>query len=166
MKIQIIFICTVFLSCVNPFAPRLDLNDFGSSSILSDQKTVEGLLHNFRQSYLFKDTTVYGKLFSPDFIFIFRDYEKNTDVFWSRDEEMRTTYGLFQNSQRFDLTWNQTISSHEDSLLMQLTKSFNLTVTFNPNDVVRINGYANFTLARNSMDGEWHILRWRDESNF
>ncbi|MDA0986641.1 MAG: hypothetical protein O3A55_03460 [Bacteroidetes bacterium] len=166
MKLLLISIFLFFTSCVNPFAPKLDFENFGSSAILSDQKDIEGVLHNFKQAYLFKDTTIYGKLFTPEFIFIFRDYDKNTEVFWSRDEELRTTNGLFQNAQHFELIWNQTISSHEDSLLMQLVKSFNLTVTFNPNDIVRVNGYANFTFSRESILEKWKISRWRDESNF
>jgi hypothetical protein len=108
----------------------------------------------------------YGKLLSPDFIFVYRDYEQGIDVSWGRDDEMRTTNGLFSNSQRLDLVWNATISTTFDSTRVNIIRGFNLTITFNPNDIERISGYANLTLERHRNTDPWKIIRWRDESNF
>ena len=57
---------------------------------------------------------MYGKVIDENFIFTYRDYEQGFDVSWSRDEEMKTTYGLFQNAQKLDLIWNNIVLSTED----------------------------------------------------
>jgi hypothetical protein len=154
------------LSCANPFAPKLNDNPNGSTSILGDQRTVEGVFQNFKQAYLFRDTTIYGQLLASNFIFVYKDYDKGVDVFWGRDDDMRTTYGLFQNAQRLDLVWNSTIAMDGDSLQLTLTRNFNLTVTFNASDIMRVDGYANISLERLQQSDNWRITRWRDESNF
>ncbi|MBI2427938.1 MAG: hypothetical protein HYV29_03935 [Ignavibacteriales bacterium] len=154
--------------CDNPFAPALDTSPSGSGSILGDQTQIEGVFQNFKQAYAFRDSTIYGELLAPNFIFIYRDYERGADVFWGRDDDIRTTYGLFQNVQRLDLVWNTIISSNveSDSLRATILRNFNLTVTFSASDVVRVDGYANWTLERQNIGDVWKITRWRDESNF
>lgn len=163
------FLCVIWLTgCDNPFAPRLDASTSTSSSILGDQHQIDGIFQNFKQAYAFQDSTIYGQVLAPNFIFVYRDYDKGTDVFWGRDEEIRTTYGLFQNIQRLDLVWNTIISSsvEPDSLKATITRNFNLTVTFSANDIVRVDGYAAWTLERAQTSDVWKITRWRDESNF
>lgn len=167
--ITIIFLCSLFLmGCDNPFAPTLDTSLSNSSSILGDQRQLDGVFQNFKQAYAFKDSSIYGQVLAPNFIFVYRDYDKGTDVFWGRDEEIRTTYGLFQNVQRLDLVWNSIIASsvEADSLKATITRNFNLTVTFSSNDIVRVDGYAIWTLERPQTGELWKITRWRDESNF
>ena len=162
-------LCAVlFAGCLNPFAPALDESVQGSGSVLGDQKTIDGVFQNFKQAYLFKDTTIYGQVLSPSFIFVYRDYDKGVDVFWGRDDDLRSTFGLFENAQRLDLVWNNTIPTVSDSIEVKVnvTRNFNLTVTFSPTDVVRIDGYASLTLERPSAKDVWRITRWRDESNF
>jgi hypothetical protein len=46
-----------------------------------------------------------------------------------------------------------------------IKRGFNLTVTFNPSDIVYVDGYANLTLARKQAQDAWMIIRWDDESN-
>ena len=58
---------------------------------------------------------VYGQLIDPSFTFVYRNYDVGVDVTWGRDDEMRTTFGLFQNAQKLDLIWNNIISSSTDS---------------------------------------------------
>lgn len=149
-------------SCDNIFSPGLDLSS--PASILTDQMTVEGVYQNFKYAYTFKDSTVYGNLLSEDFIFTYRDYESGFDVSWDRATEMRTTYGLFSNAQKLEVVWNNIIFQGGDSLVQNVKRSFNLTITFNPSDVVRLNGFADMTFARNSTANVWRITRWRDES--
>lgn len=153
-------------ACVNPFAPGLDESSVNSGSVIGDQKTVDGIFLNFKQAYAFRDSTMYGQLLDPNFVFVYRDYDKGVDVFWSRDDEMRTTYGLFQNVQRLDLIWNTIIAESGDSLKLNIRRNFNLTVTFTASDIVRVDGYANLTLERNDPAAVWKITRWQDESNF
>ena len=157
-------VCSLIIvpSCDNIFSPALDLST--PSSILTDQKTVEGLFQNFKYAYTFKDTTVYGNLISEDFIFIYRDYESGVDVSWDRPTEMRTTNGLFLSAQKLEIIWNNIIFQGGDSLIQNVKRSFNLTITFNPNDITRINGFVDMNLYRNSSEDVWKIQRWRDES--
>jgi hypothetical protein len=79
---------------------------------------------------------------------------------------MRTTNGLFQNAQRLDLIWNNIVLSTQDSASANIVRSFNLTITFNPTDVVRVDGRVNLSLKKNLSTQVWKIDRWIDESNF
>ena len=157
----------VLVSC-NPFAPALDNSPDGSSTLLNDQRTAEGVFQNLKYAYTLRDTSIYGQLFDGNFTFLYRDYDRGADVSWGRDEELRTTNGLFQNVQRLDLIWNDIASSTVDSanIHTMITRGFNLTVTFNPSDIIYVSGYANLTMERQKIDDPWMIVRWRDESNF
>lgn len=155
-----------FISCTNPFAPGLDDSDENIRPPVSDQKDIAGVFQNFQYAYTFRDTTIYGGLITSDFTFTYRDYDQGFDVTWGRDEEMRTTYGLFQNTQRLELIWNNIVLITEDSLSANIIRGFNLTITFNPTDVLRVDGRVNLTLQKNNETKVWRINRWIDESNF
>jgi len=166
ISILILSVFTVLVnSCENPFAPRYRSPE-DSDGMLSDQKDIDGVFDNFRYAYIFKDTLVYGDLLEPDFIFIYRNYEKGTDESWGRDQEMLTSYRLFQATQSLELVWNEILVNVGDSLTRDVSRSFNLNIVFNPSDIVRINGIANFRLKKNPEDQKWRIFTWRDESNF
>lgn len=154
------------IGCTNPFAPKLDDNFENLKPPISDQKDIVGVFQNFQYAYTFKDTIIYSGLVNNDFTFTYRDYDQGFDVTWGRDEEMRTTYGLFQNTQRLDLIWNNIVLFTEDSLTANIVRSFNLTITFNPTDVIRVDGKVNLTLEKDSESKIWQINRWVDESNF
>jgi hypothetical protein len=149
--------------CLNPFAPGRDDSPAESSC---DPTSIEGVFRCFQTAYNFRDTTAYGQLLNSEFIFVYRNYDLGIDVTWGRDEEMRTTYGLFQNAQKFDLVWNNIISTSTDSISVNVVRGFNLTITFNPSDIERVDGYANLTFERSRITDPWRIIRWRDESNF
>jgi len=162
-----IFIITLMIyACTNPFAPKFDADFDSGGPPISDQTTIEGVFQNFQYAYTFKDTLIYGNLITSDFTFTYRDYENGFDVNWGRDEEMRTTNGLFQNSQRLDLIWNNIVLSTIDSLDANIVRSFNLNITFNPTDVVRIDGRVNVSLKQDPASNKWQMTRWIDESNF
>jgi len=147
--------------CLNPFAPRYDSSPAESSC---DPSTIEGVFHCFQTAYTFRDTTVYGQLLKENFSFVYRDYEgSGIDVTWARDEEMRATYGLFQNAQKLDLIWNNIVSISTDSTRTNVIRGFNLTITFNPTDIIRIDGNANLTFERARTVDPWKIVLWRDE---
>ena len=154
------------VGCTNPFAPKIDENFESFNQPISDQKDIAGVFQNFQYAYTFKDTTIYSGLITSDFTFTYRDYDNGFDVTWGRDEEMRTTNGLFQNSQRLDLIWNNIVFISEDSLSANIRRGFNLTITFNPTDVIRVDGKVDLTLEKNSESKIWRINRWVDESNF
>lgn len=151
----------IIISCANPFAPKLDENN-DDDGLISDRSSVEGVFKNLQYAYTFKDTTIYGDLLSGDFTFSYRDYDRGVDVSWGRDDEMNVTYGLFQNTQRLDLIWNNIISLSEDS--SQVIRSFNLTITFNPTDIILVDGRVNLNLRKDS-ENKWQIFHWIDESN-
>jgi hypothetical protein len=134
--------------------------------VISDQSTIDGVFQNFNYAYTFKDTTIYGKLIAGKFLFTYRDYDQGFDISWPREEEMKTTYGLFQNAQKLDLIWNNILVSAEDSLTATIVRGFNLTITFNPTDIVRIDGRVNMSLERDPILNQWQITKWNDESNF
>jgi len=155
----------VLAPACNPFAPKLD-DGAGSNPIITDQMSIEGVFENFRYSYIFKDTLVYGKLLADDFMFIYRNYDLGVDVSWGREEDMRTTWGLFNTAQSIDLIWNEVIVSVGDSLVRDISRGFNMTIVFSPTDNVPIQGRAYFRLARSEVTDPCKIQTWRDESNY
>ncbi len=157
----LLFLCLP--GCLNPFAPGRDDSVAESAC---DPMSITGIFQCFQAAYTFRDTTEYGPLLAENFVFIYRDYDRGIDVTWGRDDEMRTTYGLFRNAQKLDLIWNNIVSSAQDSSSVNVVRSFNLTITFNPTDVERVDGLANLTFTRARATDPWKIIRWRDESNF
>ena len=154
--------CISIISCQNIFAPKIDTTSI--TNIITDQKTVEGLFQNFRYAYTFKDTAVYSQLLADDFVFTYRDYVSGFDVSWDKFTEMKTTNGLFQNTQKLEIIWNNVVYQDGDSLNTSIRRSLNLTITFNPNNVERFNGFADMDLTRATADSKWKIKKWRDES--
>ncbi len=161
----ILVLIGLLYSCNNPFAPKLS-NSSSDQSLISSQESIEGLFNNFKYAYTFKDTLVYGNLLDNDFVFIFRNYDKGVDESWGREQELLTTNGLFQAAQSLDLVWNEIFVDIGDTNLRDISRSFNLTIVFNPADILRINGIANFRIRKSSVDGKWRIISWRDESNY
>jgi hypothetical protein len=166
-KLLIIFAFSFFfvITGCNPFAPKFS-EGTNSSSTISDLKTVDGVFQNMQYAYTFKDTLIYGEFIAQDFVFTYRDYDQGFDVSWGREDEMRATYGLFQNSQRIELIWNNIVLSTIDSTNANIIRSFNLTITYNPTDIDRADGRVNLTLRKNPDTDKWQIVRWIDESNF
>ncbi len=160
-----LFFCILMLSCTNPFAPKLS-DKLPTITGLGDQHTVEGIFQNFKYAYQFKDTLTYGQLLAPDFTFTYRDYDKGIDNSWGRDQDMLTTAGLFQAAQRLEIVWNEVVTSIGDSVVKDISRGFNLTITFSPTDVLRLNGRVDLRLRRQSANDVWKIVRWRDESNY
>lgn len=163
--ISILFVLT--LAACNPFAPGLDDSSDETSKLLSDQKTPDGVFQNMRYAYTLRDTSIYGQLLDGNFTFVYHDYDRGVNVTWGRDEEMRATSSLFQNAQRLDILWKDVVSSSIDSTNTKamIKRGFNLTVTFNPSDIIYVDGYANLTLGRIQSIDPWMIIRWNDESN-
>jgi hypothetical protein len=122
------------------------------------------VFQNFKYAYNVKDTTIYGALLTPDFVFTYLDPEQGFTIAWGRDEEMRATFGLFQNAQKLDLIWNNINSIAQDTATAEVVRSFNLTITFNPTDVIRLDGRARFLLVK--QEAKWKIAVWDDKLNF
>lgn len=157
-----VFALLFFYSCDNIFAPKID--NTPTHSIITDQTTIEGLFQNFKYSYTFKDTSVYSNLLTDDFIFTYRNYVSGYDESWDKPTEVLTTTRLFNNSQKCEVVWNNIINQYGDSIQYFVKRSFNLAITFNPSDIIRINGFADMTLTKSTSDNKWRLKKWRDES--
>lgn len=121
------------------------------------------MFQNFQYAYTFKDTLIYGQILDESFSFSYRDYDRGVDESWGRDKEMEYTYRLFQNAQRLDLIWNNIVTMTSDST--NIIRSFNLTVTLNPTDIISVTGRINFFLKKDENQ-KWKITSWIDESEF
>ena len=76
--ILLLFVLTLLInSCDNIFSPRVDNST--ATSILTDQKTIEGVFQNFKYAYTFNDTTVYENLLVQDFVSTYIDYTSGFD---------------------------------------------------------------------------------------
>jgi hypothetical protein len=161
------FMVTVLcIGCLNPFAPSFDNSPDSGRDVLGDQTTIEGAFTNFKISYTTQDTLLYGRLLAPNFVFVYTDYDRGIDVSWGRDEDMRATYRMFRSANNIDLIWNEIITQSGDSLRTSVRRSFNLTISFTADDVVRVGGYANLQFERSDPGQLWRITRWTDESNY
>jgi hypothetical protein len=161
---SILFFLILFIVACNPFAPGLDSSN-DSATVLSDQKTTDGVFQNFKYAYTNKDTTIYGQLLDGNFTFFYIDYDNGgAPVSWGRNQEMRSTQGLFQNTQRLFLTWNDTIYTiiNPEKTETTINRRFSLTVTFNPSEVIEVDGNVIFQMKRQHVDDPWKIVQWQD----
>ena len=92
-----VLLLLIVSGCINPFAPGIDNSPATASC---DPTTIDGIFQCFQNAYTFRDTLIFGELLAGSFIFVYRDYEVGIDITWGRDDEMRTTFGLFQNTQK------------------------------------------------------------------
>jgi hypothetical protein len=146
----------------NPFSPKID--DGPSVSSFGDPTTVDGYFKEFRYAYQFKDTTFYATLLANDFTFSYRNYDRGLDLGWGRDEEVRTTSGLFQSSESLNLLWGNVLDSSGTATTFDISRTYSLDVTYNGADVQHVDGRAIFHLIRDAPGLPWKAERWRDES--
>lgn len=159
-----ILLLLTFWAC-NPFAPSIDEN-LGGKDFLADQKTIDGFFQNWGKAYNYRDTIIYRQLLHPEFVFSYRDYEKNTNLSWDRETDIRKTHGLFSTASYVDLVWNDYIFSTGDSLVWDATRLFYLQITFSESDIINISGRAKVRLKRASSNQDWQMVDWIDESDF
>lgn len=160
-----IFSITIIMVSCNPFAPSID-NDLGGNDFLADQTTVDGFFQNWSSAYNYRDTIIYRQLLHPDFVFSYRDYDKNVDLSWDKLTDVRKTNGLFTTANYIDLSWNDYIFSIGDSVTWDATRLFYLQITFSESDVINITGRAKIRLKRENSKQNWQMSQWVDESSF
>ncbi len=158
----------ILFSCVNPFAPKETDEVHGISDIITDQRSPEDVLINFRYAYNFKDSLVYSDLLDNSFLFISKNYSTDpvTDITWGRDIDIKTTVGLFHHFQTINLMWGGTIFHYysDDSTESEIKKTFQLTLN-GGKDIPALNGEALFYFKKEE-NGIWRISRWEDLSTF
>lgn len=167
--ILLIIYVWLLLHCTNPFAPKA-IKSLKLDQLITDQKTPEDVLTNFKFAYTFKDSTLYSNL--VDTLFEFEFYDPNygssgADRTFNRDDDLAATGSLFRNFDIIDLTWNSTIYSMIDSTTntAEISKSFRLSL-INQNTTFNITGNAIFTFKRRTKDGIWRIIHWKDNSEY
>ncbi len=166
MKYLRYIILLVIVSCANPFAPGIkDMESL--SDILGDQKTIDGVFQNFKYSYIFKDTLVYGKLLANDFTFVYKNPESpDLNKSWGRSEDMISTSNLFKGTQNLNLVWDDVLVAVGDSTSQDISRGFTLSVTFSEQDKAYLYGKVIFRLERGDATDNWKIKKWIDESYY
>ncbi len=171
----IFLVLVLFFSCENPFAPGLKQDFEGATLIVTDQRTPEDVLINFKYAYNFKDSLVYADLLDSSFLFISKNFatEPITDLTWGRDVDIKTTVGLFRHFQTLNLTWEGTVYArylNEERTLKEIKKVFSLVID-GGREIPTIRGEALFVfkkkvLSAKDTSGIWRIIRWEDLSSF
>ncbi len=162
----ILILISVF-SCINPFAPRLLDGRGDSDLIITEQKTPQEVLQNFRYAYIFKDSLLYSEVLDSSFVFVYFDPDIGTSgqfVSWGRDLDLKTTGRIFRRFDVIDLVWNSTIYELVQESSGQIIKSFNLTMIAK-NEDFQLSGAAVFSFRKSPFSEKWRIVKWKDESN-
>lgn len=160
-----LLVALFFLSCKNPFAPKLDEGEI-TNIILTDQASPDEVLQNFVYAYTFKDSLVYADLLDSSFVFVYFDPTLSTSgrfVSWNRDVDLKTTGRLFRNFDTISLTWNNTIDQTIEDDRAELSKTLRLNL-YGEMGEFALTGSAVFNFKKCTYDGKWRITRWLDES--
>ena len=163
---SLIAIVIIFISCTNPFAPKLVNENLLTSSFLTDLKTPKDVLTNFRYAYNFQDSLIYSELLDSSFTFVYDNYDEFEPFrdHWERDEDLRTTARLFRHFQDINLTWGTMFSDTLDNENIKIAVSFSLT--FNGGNIIpTLSGRALFYFVK-KKSGKWKIVRWEDTQSF
>ena len=181
LYLSVILMTLLMFGCNNMFAPTLGDLDGGNSIYKTDQASPAEVLHNFKYSYIYRDSLMYANLIDSEFVFVYYQPsdESGTGHYdsWMRSVELKTT-GRFLNAFNYiDLIWQTTldssfyemdgdnIMSERDTLfgtanIADISKSYQLTL----GDYTTLIGDATFRFRKGS-DGKWRILRWEDKYN-
>lgn len=153
-------------ACFNPFAPELDKQP-DTSNVITEQRSPEEVLQNFRIAYVFKDSLLYSELLDESFVFEYFDPDLGGSggfVTWGRDVDLRTTARLFRSFDVIELIWLNTIFSSDEGSTARRFMRFNLSL-FGPDFNFILTGTAIFVFEQDEEDGKWRIVRWKDESD-
>ncbi|MGH7496460.1 MAG: hypothetical protein ACREOO_29270 [bacterium] len=161
-----IFVALVLLTgCFNPFAPELDTGNL-TGDLITEQKTPEEVLTNFKYAYTFKDSLLYANLLDSAFVFQYFDPDQGPSglfVSWTRETDLRTTGSLLRTFDIINLEWLNTVYALREGEDEILAKSFRLDLS-SADFSFTASGFAIFTFRFNNRDRQWRIVRWVDES--
>lgn len=150
-------------ACWNPFAPSEGVLEGEVNLLLTEQRSPDEVLQNFRYAYIYRDSVAYSELLDTSFIFLYWDPDlggTGGNDYWARDTELRTTGRLFRTFDHFTLVWNATIATDtSQSGVISLTKTFDLSI----GGEYFLTGNAIFDFIDDAQ-GVWRIKRWQDES--
>lgn len=162
-------IAVAFLqSCTNPFAPAKADADASSSNLLTEQKSPDEVLTNFKFAYTFKDSLVYSELFDSSFVFLSMDYYESPPVpiQWGRDLELKTTSRMFRFFNTLDLTFNvverDTNEYDPNNSPTKIQHEITFTLALDGGAVIPIlDGDVTFVYVRRGA--KWLISYWEDK---
>lgn len=160
-----IMVISALLGC-NPFAPQYDPDGLANVNLLGDPTSVDGFFRLFQNAYELRDTTLYGRLFSEDFIFTYYDPDLGQDIEWDRATELQISYNLFQSVQQINLDWNYYIQLDTLDTLGLVVRNFNLTIQEDEQTIYSGTGRARFEIRRDSPIEAWQAISWFDDSDF
>ena len=133
---------------------------------MTDLKSPQDVLTNFRYAYNFQDSLIYSELLDSSFQFIYDNYDNPTPFrdHWERDEDLRTTARLFRHFRDINLTWGTMDVEEIDDAQTKINVSFSLT--FDGGSIIpTLNGKAIFNFVK-KKSGKWQIIRWEDIQSF
>ncbi len=154
-----------FLSC-NPFAPAYDEDGLSGINVLGDPTTIDGYFQLFKNAYEMRDTTLYGRLFTEDFVFTYRDFDLGQEISWDRATELNISYRLFQSVLQINLDWNYYVDRDTTPLEASITRNFNLIIEQDESTAYSGAGRARLRLRRASPGDAWKAYSWFDDSDF
>ncbi|GAA4041439.1 hypothetical protein GCM10022409_29290 [Hymenobacter glaciei] len=168
LLVAVIGLLLVVPAC-NPFAPALDEVPADQNELLGNPVYVRGFFDRFRAAYQLRDSTLYGQLLSPRFVFTYRDFAANVDRSWTRDVDANTTYRLFKAARSTNLQWTQYLPSSDtltSDTLATVERSFLLTIEQRDNERYSGSGTARLVLVRKHRTDPWRMRSWYDRSEF
>lgn len=166
MPFILITLAFFHLSCVNPFAPKLDDGSL-TSELITEQRNPDEVLTNFRYAYTFKDSLLYSNVLDSAFVFQYFDPEQGPSglfISWTRETDLRTTGRLLRSFDVINLEWLNTIYTITEGEDETQARSFRLDLA-SSDFSFSVSGFAIFTFHRNPRDGKWRLLRWVDQSD-
>jgi hypothetical protein len=163
-----ITILCLFQSCTNPFAPAKADEAASSSNLLTEQRSPDEVLTNFKFAYTFKDSLVYSELFDSSFVFLSMDYYESPPVpiQWGRDLELKTTARMFRFFNTLDLTFNviqrDTSEYDQNNSPTKIQHEITFTLALDGGAVIPIlDGDVTFAYVRRGP--KWLISFWEDK---
>ena len=160
-----LFALLLFVCCVNPFAPKLTRSLESGDLIVTDQRSPEEVMQNFRIAYIFRDSLLYSNQLDSSFLFLYLDPYTGQLNSWGREDDLKSTGGMFRHFQLVDLVWNSILFSWHNEVSGEIGQSFNLTLIGDDGSDYKMTGRAVFSL-RKCADDKWRITQWKDESDF
>lgn len=163
--IPLIFSLFALTAC-NPFAPDFDPNGLEDQNVLGDRTDIDGFFQFFKNAYELRDTSLYGKMFTSDFTFVYYDFDAAAEQNWDKGQEMATAYNLFRNVKQITLDWNFYVENSIVGDTASVVRNFQLTIVENESSIFSGNGRARLRLRRESIGMPWRIYYWFDDSDF
>lgn len=158
----ILLIALFWTSCSNPFAPALADENAAHSGLITQQRTPEEVLANFRYAYTFKDSLVYSEILDSTFIFRSTNYNEYppTPIEWGRDVELRTTARMFRYFNTLDVVWNTIIRLDTSQTEPEYKITFTLTLD-GGRAIPPLNGEVLFKFIIRGK--KYYISLWEDQ---